>query len=641
MTFAYPLGLLGLIGIPILIILYIIKSHYTEQTVASVYLWQLSEKFLKKKKRVRFSGLLSLILQIIAVAAISLTIAGPKFILKDAANDYCFVLDASGSMSGKTGEVTRFEAGKEEIRKIVRQSKDGSTYSLIYAGSTTFEVCTDVDSKDTMLSILDVLDCEWGSTASVDALLIAQQHYTANHSPITYLVTDKAYTTENIQLINVAQAEENYALSGCTYRKVSRMIGGVASQMIEVTGKVMSCDRDADITLELYLNGTKYAETVVTVQKQVAADFLLDVAATDFDSITLKITNPDALMADNEVTLYTTGQTQNNRTLLVSDAGTYLESALRASGKTEVQTVSTADYNENPDAYAGFGLYIFDTGAEPSEVPGNAAVWFFNVRTSVRGSGFSFQMPVKAEGMITASDGSDTEIENRFEPEYTASSSSAVKKYLKNMLRQDIVVKEYARYVTSGGNFTHLLYQQNDNRKDSLLFVGTNENGARQAVFAFDLHDTDLPLKIDYLLLINNLLDYSFPTVVEQTQFEVGQTLTVNVPAGCSDLLLEAPSGKISYPDYGSSVAECTLDQVGTYKVTAIVGNNKQTYYVYTQLPQSESEAGTEETFTIEKQSESTVADGYYDKLIIYFIILALAFMVDWGVYCYEQYQLR
>ena len=30
MTFLYPIGLLGLIGIPILIIVYLIKNRYTE-----------------------------------------------------------------------------------------------------------------------------------------------------------------------------------------------------------------------------------------------------------------------------------------------------------------------------------------------------------------------------------------------------------------------------------------------------------------------------------------------------------------------------------------------------------------------------------------------------------------------------------
>ena len=52
MSFHYPLGLLGLIGIPIVILIYIIKNKHTEQIVASNYLWHLSEKFLTKKKPV-------------------------------------------------------------------------------------------------------------------------------------------------------------------------------------------------------------------------------------------------------------------------------------------------------------------------------------------------------------------------------------------------------------------------------------------------------------------------------------------------------------------------------------------------------------------------------------------------------------
>ena len=35
MTFLYPLGFLGLIGIPVLIGIYILKNKYTEQTVTS------------------------------------------------------------------------------------------------------------------------------------------------------------------------------------------------------------------------------------------------------------------------------------------------------------------------------------------------------------------------------------------------------------------------------------------------------------------------------------------------------------------------------------------------------------------------------------------------------------------------------
>ena len=63
MRFLYPLGLLGLIAVPILIIIYIIKNKYVEQVVSSTYLWTLSEKFLKRRNPIRMiTGIISLIL---------------------------------------------------------------------------------------------------------------------------------------------------------------------------------------------------------------------------------------------------------------------------------------------------------------------------------------------------------------------------------------------------------------------------------------------------------------------------------------------------------------------------------------------------------------------------------------------------
>ncbi|MCM1394388.1 MAG: BatA domain-containing protein, partial [[Eubacterium] siraeum] len=73
MSFYYPLGLLGLLGIPIIILIYIIKSKYTEQTIASTYLWTLSEKFLKKRKPIsKITGIITLILQTLSVLVLSL-----------------------------------------------------------------------------------------------------------------------------------------------------------------------------------------------------------------------------------------------------------------------------------------------------------------------------------------------------------------------------------------------------------------------------------------------------------------------------------------------------------------------------------------------------------------------------------------
>ena len=75
MSFLYPLGLIGLIGVPLLILIYILRSKYNEQTIPSTYLWTLSEKFFKRRNPLSgLTGIISLILQILMVIFASLAI---------------------------------------------------------------------------------------------------------------------------------------------------------------------------------------------------------------------------------------------------------------------------------------------------------------------------------------------------------------------------------------------------------------------------------------------------------------------------------------------------------------------------------------------------------------------------------------
>ena len=48
MSFGNPAGLWLLLLIPLLIIIYIIRSRYEETPLSSTYIWKLSERFMKK-----------------------------------------------------------------------------------------------------------------------------------------------------------------------------------------------------------------------------------------------------------------------------------------------------------------------------------------------------------------------------------------------------------------------------------------------------------------------------------------------------------------------------------------------------------------------------------------------------------------
>ena len=193
MSFLYPLGLLGLLAIPVLILIYIIKSKYTEQVIPSTYLWTLSERFLKRKNPVKaITGIISLILQILAVIFISIALAHPVFTLPGKADDYCFVLDGSGSMNVVEDGISRFERGKEEIRRIISSAADGSTYTLIITGNTVdMPVKTSAD-KNFALNQLNKATPSYVSRNVSTATAVAQSTFDElDGAGRYYVVTDK------------------------------------------------------------------------------------------------------------------------------------------------------------------------------------------------------------------------------------------------------------------------------------------------------------------------------------------------------------------------------------------------------------------------------------------------------------------
>ncbi|MBQ9151635.1 MAG: VWA domain-containing protein [Clostridia bacterium] len=525
MSFLYPLGLLGLIGIPILILIYIIKSKYTEQTVASTYLWTLSERFLKRKRRPSpLAGIISLILQILAVTVISLAIAHPIITVPNSANEYCFILDGSGSMHTNAGDpeatMTRFEAGKQTIRETINNAIDGSLFTLVSVGDTTGIVYERVEDKEQALLLLDELEPAYNTADFTDAIGIAQGYFNENPSLLTYLVTDADYeTVENVEVVNVAGAVENYSLSEIHHT----LLGGE----LTVTGKVTSFESDTELTVQLYLDGGEepVATQAVTVKTNEPASFTLTADADAYSSITVRIAEEDALAYDNEYVIYNVKSENSYNTLLISDRPFFLESMLKSLLGARIDVMTPEEY----DGRVGYGLYIFDTvdASTMSSLPTDGTVWLVNINGSVEGAGYTVQGEVILETAEPLS--------------HATSSSTATQALVEGMKGNDIYV---TRYIKCGfyRNFTTLLsYKGNP-----VVFAGTNEAGCREVVMAFDLHDSNLPLLFDFTVLMRNLVNYSFPDMIDATAYECGESATVNVITHCESIRVESPSGDVS-----------------------------------------------------------------------------------------------
>ncbi len=619
MTFLYPLGLLGLIGIPILIIIYIIKSKYTEQTIASTYLWELSERFLKRKKRVsRLTGIISLILQLLAVTLISLAIARPIIIVPNSANAYCFVMDASGSMQMDVpgGEMTRFEAGKQAIAQRIDEAVDGSTYTLVHVGDATTIVYEKLEDKEQALMLLNEMEPAYNTLELTGALGVAQNYFRDEPATKTILVTDATYEkVENVEVITVGGAVENYAVSNVTFTH--------AGLDLTVSGYVNSYQGDATVTVGMFLDGAQepVITTEVSVTKDTPAEFTLEAVTQTYASIAVRIMEEDALALDNEYIIHDVKSENSYNTLIVSERPFFLESAIRSMLNAKIDIIAPEDYHNQ----TGYGLYIFDSVSfGPSfQMPTDGTVWLVNIDGSVEGSGFTVQGEmIMARGELM---------------EVSKSTATTTQALLEGLKGNDIY---FTRYIKCGvyRNFTTLFSYKGS----PLIFAGTNEYGTREVVLAFDLHDTNMPLLFDYAALMRNLINYSFPDMVERTNYECGEQAVVNVLANCDSIRVQSPEGDVTYLNTENATSTIDMKEVGVYTVTMNVAGTTREFYIWSALNEEERiPTQTVAELSLQGQAGAEGFDGEFDPLMIMFVVLAVVFLADWMVYCYEKYQLR
>ncbi len=629
MSFLYPLGLLGLIGIPVLIFIYIIKSKYTEQTVASTYLWTLSERFLKRKRRSSpLTGIISLILQILAVTLISLLIAHPILTVPGAAKEFCFVLDGSGSMRMEVAgtesptatedgsALTRFDVAKDTIASRIADAVDGSIFTLVFAGDTTGVVYERMEDKEQALLLLDELEPAYNTVNLTDAMGLAQGYFAENAALSTTLVTDATYAaTENVEVVNVAGAEENYAVSEVFHT----LTGGI----LTVTGKVTSFVSDATLTVDLLLDGAEapVATETVAVLAGEPTVFELSASTDAYASIAVRIRETDALAEDNEFIIYNVKSENSYNTLIISDRPFFLESALTSQLDATIDVVAPAEY----EGQNGYGLYVFDTidASTMQSLPTDGTVWLVNVAGSVEGAGYTVQGAIELEKPDVLT--------------HATSSASATQKLAEGMMGNDIYI---TRYIKCGfyRNFTTLLSY----RGNPVVFAGTSEHGNREVVMAFDPHDSNLPLLFDFTVMIRNLVGFSFPDMVDKTTFEVGDSADINVIANCDSIRVESPSGEVSYLDTNGASDAIRLDEAGVYTVNMTVAGSAREFYLFSAMPGEErAPVMTQDYIGFTGTASDEGFDGQFDPLMILFAALAVVFFADWMVYCYEKYQLR
>ena len=208
------LGLLGLIAVPIVVLIYLIKSKYVPKTVSSTFIWQRSLKYMKRRVPINFIMSLLLIMQLLVVATASLALLNIRVQPRESYTKI-IIVDASSSMNAKSGtsDKTRYEVAIEKVAEYAKDVDTNKGLVVIFAGDTpelltrgTSPIEEDGEAEETpcvytkkeaLEAVNDLKNrkCAEGDV-SIDAALTLARDCEAidkNKNSIIYVLTDKDF----------------------------------------------------------------------------------------------------------------------------------------------------------------------------------------------------------------------------------------------------------------------------------------------------------------------------------------------------------------------------------------------------------------------------------------------------------------
>lgn len=637
MTFLYPLAFLVLLAIPVLIVIYILRNKYKEGRVASTYLWEISQKFLKKRNPLnKFEHLLALIIQSLTIFALAVCLAHPQLTLKGQADNITFVLDTSASMQIVDNGTTRFEKAKTAIKKAANDSKDGSKFTLVTAGSESKLICLSVEDKSRFEMFVDTVSVTDLASDLEESMNSAQKYLSDGTSNKVYLATDKKFGNdmlENVELIDVSNDVVNYSINNVSYsydsKGVLNVIGDVYGYGYIVPEDVIS-STDATVRdkyaakVRFYVNDTSKGWTnVFTVNDQkntFSVSLGSDVKEADLKEITCKIENEDALAKDNSFTIYNNSKVGKTNVLIVGTVNNFIKGFFEANSSTSYKIISGNAYTGNE----GYDITVFSKYT-PKVLPTTGAVWFIGCTDSVEGAGFIAQ--------------NTYDLDQAGHLKYSNDSSLLYKQLTDKTANNDIIISQYTRF-TIDDDLTPILTYNNL----PVVFAGKNSKGQREVNIGFDIETSNISMKYDFLRLLFNFTKYSNPKVMTKFDYSVGSKTTFSLPDNLDRITIVTPTGKEETIEKGNDdYSEYTFEEAGTYDIKVTYTSTSQAseeMKVYSSFSIEEGDPLVVETksYKLALKDDAKKGDAIYDTLLWVVIACAVLFATDWILYAHEQY---
>ena len=565
MPLTTPLALLGLLFVPAVIAMYLLKLRREETLVPSTLLWQRLVADLEANapwQRLRRS--LLLLLQLLLVIILVLLAARP-FLERPAglARDIVLVMDTSASMGATDVSPNRQAAARDAALAALRDLPTGGKVSVIEAGRTAKIVASGTTDLGRIRQAIDKLQPTTEPGDLGDALELAAQLAAQAGDGQVLVVTDTALASipttavdAPVRVIRVGEerGRRNQAIVALAVRT------SPSSLAKSVFISVANLDIEpAERRIELWGDGNLLEARDVTMDAQQRSNVIIDNvgdAAHPVGVVEVRLvarqapadpaTPPDQLAVDDRAWAVVPPD-RKRQILLVGAGDPYLETALSYLPNSELYGVKPDRYPQDAQRTDGtdWDLIIFEATL-PAALP-NVPV--LAIAPPASGPLGIVSGKLTNPGIATIS---PDEPILRYVDLSTTHIAEAVK----------LELPAWARTVIPGPKGAPLLY------------TGVRA-GMSSGVLAFEPRRSDLPLQVAFPILIANLAGELMGGSAAPTEaVKPGNPVVLPLPAGATGLRVERPDGSVvdlaPGTTGGASVTFTQTEQLGVYSATAI-----------------------------------------------------------------------
>ncbi len=209
MSFAFPLGLLGLVSLPVIVVLHLLQQRNRTIVVSHLPLWNFLEKQVQgaRFRRIPFNTLL--FLDLLVAGLLSLALAQPHLYLPFALGrnvHRIVILDTSTSLKARDVAPTRFEKARAEAIAQAEQSRFGDRFTAIAAGTHAHILGdTRFQSMDEILSTFQTLQAGGNGTSIQEALYLAESIAEPSLPKEVHVFSDGAWELTTLEIPKILQ----------------------------------------------------------------------------------------------------------------------------------------------------------------------------------------------------------------------------------------------------------------------------------------------------------------------------------------------------------------------------------------------------------------------------------------------------